>query len=195
LLKYLKLVFSLYSTLFTFKSKNLAQLKKLRNLSIVSFRRAPGRDITPDEVLDLDRPTREFLCPLSANTFGIAFLSFTIGIFVSVCLSMPENNLYGKRHLRQHHSDFGPFHTPMIHHHHYQKHHQQQAPPTFPPAGFVFTFVFSVVANLPFPVPFFKPTEDYTSKHLIFEVSKDRPLKFDINSYNPNDPDSMRKIK
>ena len=32
-------------------------------------------------VLDLGKPTTEFLCPLSANTFGIEFLSFTIGAF------------------------------------------------------------------------------------------------------------------
>jgi hypothetical protein len=41
---------------------------------------ARGRyaDVTPDTVLDLRAPTSSFLCPLSANTYGIEFLSFTI---------------------------------------------------------------------------------------------------------------------
>ena len=35
--------------------------------------------VDPDYVLDLDRPTPGFLCPVGANTYGIDFLSFTIG--------------------------------------------------------------------------------------------------------------------
>lgn len=35
-------------------------------------------EVTPDSVLDLKAPTTKFLCPLSANTYGIEFLSFTI---------------------------------------------------------------------------------------------------------------------
>lgn len=34
--------------------------------------------ITPDDVLKLTKPTDGFLCPLSANTYGIEFLKFTI---------------------------------------------------------------------------------------------------------------------
>lgn len=34
--------------------------------------------ITPEDVIRLQRPTDGFLCPLSANTFGIEFLSFAI---------------------------------------------------------------------------------------------------------------------
>mmetsp|Transcript_29495 Transcript_29495/g.66103 ORF Transcript_29495/g.66103 Transcript_29495/m.66103 type:complete len:113 (-) Transcript_29495:910-1248(-) len=73
-------------------------------------------DITPDYVLDLDRPTRDFLCPLSANVYNIEFLSFTI--------------------------------------------------------------------------------EDYDTKHLIFEVSRDRPPKFDHGAdLSTLGEDAMRKIK
>lgn len=36
------------------------------------------RSVTPNEVLKLTAPTSEFLCPLSANTYGIDFLSFRI---------------------------------------------------------------------------------------------------------------------
>mmetsp|Transcript_37288 Transcript_37288/g.116604 ORF Transcript_37288/g.116604 Transcript_37288/m.116604 type:complete len:234 (-) Transcript_37288:585-1286(-) len=35
-------------------------------------------DYTPDDVLQLDRPTTGFLCPFNANVFGIEFLSFEI---------------------------------------------------------------------------------------------------------------------
>jgi len=34
--------------------------------------------VTPDQVSQLLKPTEGFLCPLSANTFGIEFLQFTI---------------------------------------------------------------------------------------------------------------------
>lgn len=34
--------------------------------------------ITPEDVLKLTKPTDGFLCPLSANTYGIDFLKFTI---------------------------------------------------------------------------------------------------------------------
>lgn len=37
-----------------------------------------GNEVTPDMVLDLQGPTRKFMCPLSANTYGIEFLSFII---------------------------------------------------------------------------------------------------------------------
>lgn len=74
-----------------------------------------SRTVDPDYVLDLKCPTREFLCPLSANTYGIEFLSFTI--------------------------------------------------------------------------------EDYDTKHLIFEVSRDRPPKLELQDFNPMDENSMRKIK
>lgn len=40
-------------------------------------------EITPQSVLDLHAPTSHFLCPLSANTFGIQFLSFRIRDFDS----------------------------------------------------------------------------------------------------------------
>jgi hypothetical protein len=72
------------------------------------------RDITPAQVLELDRPTAQFLCPLNANNYGIDFLSFTI--------------------------------------------------------------------------------EDYHSKHLIFEVSRERPMKIDLDQ-SPLDENTMRKIK
>jgi len=39
--------------------------------------------LTPDDILDLKGPTQEFLCPLSANTYGIEFLSFIIQDYVS----------------------------------------------------------------------------------------------------------------
>lgn len=35
-------------------------------------------DITPDVVLNLEGPTTKFLCPLSANVFGIDFIDFEI---------------------------------------------------------------------------------------------------------------------
>ena len=34
-------------------------------------------EVTPEMVLDLECPTRKFLCPLTANSFGIDFLSIT----------------------------------------------------------------------------------------------------------------------
>lgn len=34
--------------------------------------------VTPEQVLALTSPTEDFLCPLSANTYGIDFLSFKI---------------------------------------------------------------------------------------------------------------------
>lgn len=34
--------------------------------------------VTPEDVLKLTKPTEGFLCPLSANVFGIEFLQFTI---------------------------------------------------------------------------------------------------------------------
>eukprot|EP01039_Chlorochromonas_danica_P001988 gene1988-2169_t len=34
--------------------------------------------VTPEDVMALTKPTDGFLCPLSANTYGIDFLSFTI---------------------------------------------------------------------------------------------------------------------
>lgn len=74
-----------------------------------------SRPVTVDDVLDLNRPTRDFLCPLNANTWGIEFLSFTI--------------------------------------------------------------------------------EDYDTKNLIFEVSRERPPKFDLADLGSMDENSMRKIK
>jgi hypothetical protein len=74
-----------------------------------------SRNVTPDDILDLDRPTRDFLCPVEANTYGIEFLSFTI--------------------------------------------------------------------------------EDYDTKHLIFEVSRDRPPKMELQDFTSMDPNSARKIK
>jgi len=38
---------------------------------------------SPDDVCKLTKPTDGFLCPLSANTFGIEFLSFTISDYES----------------------------------------------------------------------------------------------------------------
>jgi hypothetical protein len=35
-------------------------------------------EVTPDMVLQLTKPTDGFLCPLSANKYGIEFLSFAI---------------------------------------------------------------------------------------------------------------------
>lgn len=70
--------------------------------------------VTPDTVLDLKGPTSKFLCPLSANTYGIEFLSFTI--------------------------------------------------------------------------------QDYDSKKLIFEVSRDRPPQLDFDPTNYSE-DALRKIK
>jgi len=39
--------------------------------------------ITPEEVCSLTKPTDGFLCPLSANTYGIDFLSFSISDYTS----------------------------------------------------------------------------------------------------------------
>jgi len=74
-----------------------------------------ARVVDPDYVLDLDRPTPGFLCPMGANTYGIDFLSFTI--------------------------------------------------------------------------------EDYDTKNLIFEVSRDRPPKMDLDLAAMMDENAMRKIK
>ncbi|TMW67071.1 hypothetical protein Poli38472_012187 [Pythium oligandrum] len=38
---------------------------------------------TPDDVLELEAPTDDFLCPLSANTYGIEFLHFSIADYDS----------------------------------------------------------------------------------------------------------------
>ncbi|EEY55939.1 uncharacterized protein PITG_08685 [Phytophthora infestans T30-4] len=38
---------------------------------------------TPDDVLELEAPTEAFLCPLSANKYGIEFLHFSISDFES----------------------------------------------------------------------------------------------------------------
>lgn len=64
------------------------------------------RTIDPDYVLDLKCPTRDFLCPLSANTFGIDFLSFTIGITVFFLFffflnSSIHNNIFIQRIMTQ----------------------------------------------------------------------------------------------
>ena len=40
--------------------------------------RISPRSYTPDDVLKLSKPTDGFLCPLSANTWGLEFLQFTI---------------------------------------------------------------------------------------------------------------------
>uniref|UniRef100_A0A061RMU5 Gmp-delta subunit family protein n=1 Tax=Tetraselmis sp. GSL018 TaxID=582737 RepID=A0A061RMU5_9CHLO len=40
--------------------------------------RGDWRSITPAEVLTYDKPTEGFLCPLSANTYGVEFLEFEI---------------------------------------------------------------------------------------------------------------------
>ena len=37
--------------------------------------------------------------------------------------------------------------------------------------------------------------EDYDTKHLIFEVSRERPPKFDLADLGAMDENSMRKIK
>lgn len=39
--------------------------------------------ITPEDANRLSKPTDGFLCPLSANTFGIDFLNFTISDYIS----------------------------------------------------------------------------------------------------------------
>mmetsp|Transcript_116185 Transcript_116185/g.227903 ORF Transcript_116185/g.227903 Transcript_116185/m.227903 type:complete len:260 (+) Transcript_116185:107-886(+) len=39
--------------------------------------------VTPDEVLELSKPTEGFLCALSTNNFGIEFLNFTISDYQS----------------------------------------------------------------------------------------------------------------
>lgn len=39
---------------------------------------SPSASFTPRDALDLNGPTRSFLCPLSANIYGIDFLSFII---------------------------------------------------------------------------------------------------------------------
>lgn len=36
------------------------------------------QDITPEQVLALEGPTTGFMCPLSANTYGIDFIDFEI---------------------------------------------------------------------------------------------------------------------
>eukprot|EP01036_Dinobryon_divergens_P052823 gene52823-70617_t len=36
------------------------------------------QNVSPDDVCKLARPTEGFLCALSANTYGIEFLNFTI---------------------------------------------------------------------------------------------------------------------
>jgi len=71
-------------------------------------------DTEPADVLKHSAPTRNFLCPLSANEYGIEFLSFVI--------------------------------------------------------------------------------QDYDSKKVIFEVSRDRPLPIDFSMHDAMDPDSLRKI-
>ena len=61
----------------------------------------PRRDIiTPKDVLRYKAPTRGFLCPLSANTYDIDFLRFSISnydtkkVFFSVDKSNPSKTLY-----------------------------------------------------------------------------------------------------
>ena len=51
-----------------------------RSSAVVSDVGAPmsTRTITPDEALELTAPTDGFLCPLSANVYGIDFLEFEI---------------------------------------------------------------------------------------------------------------------
>ncbi len=39
--------------------------------------------ITPEDVCKLTKPTDGFLCPMSANIYGLEFLSFTISDFDS----------------------------------------------------------------------------------------------------------------
>jgi len=39
--------------------------------------------VTPSDVLDLSRPTEGFLCPLSANNYGIEFINFTISDYTT----------------------------------------------------------------------------------------------------------------
>ena len=75
---------------------------------------ARAASVTPEDVLRLSAPTKDFLCPRSANTYNIDFQSFTI--------------------------------------------------------------------------------EDYETKHLIFEVSQNRPPKMDIDFANFSE-DALRKIK
>jgi hypothetical protein len=41
-------------------------------------RRKMSKSVSPEDVLRLSAPTKGFLCPLSANKFGIEFLSFKI---------------------------------------------------------------------------------------------------------------------
>ena len=38
----------------------------------------PSARVIPEDVLDLKAPTKKFLCPLTANEYGIEFLSFVI---------------------------------------------------------------------------------------------------------------------
>ncbi|KAF0697452.1 Aste57867_11859 [Aphanomyces stellatus] len=38
----------------------------------------PRESYTPEDVLDLETPTKSFLCPMSANVYGIDFLKFSI---------------------------------------------------------------------------------------------------------------------
>jgi hypothetical protein len=37
--------------------------------------------VTPEYILKMKSPSERFLCPLSANTYGIQFKSFSIGNF------------------------------------------------------------------------------------------------------------------
>lgn len=39
--------------------------------------------VTPDDVTELTKPTDGFLCPMTANTYGIDFLQFTISDYTS----------------------------------------------------------------------------------------------------------------
>ena len=39
--------------------------------------------ITPDDVKKLTKPTDGFLCPLSANSYGLDFLAFSISDYES----------------------------------------------------------------------------------------------------------------
>ncbi|KDO17606.1 hypothetical protein SPRG_15041 [Saprolegnia parasitica CBS 223.65] len=38
----------------------------------------PRESYTPEDILDLETPTKSFLCPMSANVYGIDFLKFQI---------------------------------------------------------------------------------------------------------------------
>ncbi|ETV99374.1 hypothetical protein H310_08087 [Aphanomyces invadans] len=43
----------------------------------------PRESFTPDDVLELEAPTKSFLCPMSANVYGIDFLKFQISDYES----------------------------------------------------------------------------------------------------------------